>query len=960
MNKRPIFSMKHNPKAFFGLLIALFGFYLPAISQQALYRITGTLIDGDSSNALGKATISIAPKTDTTRKKLLSADEKGAFSIPVSNGDFVMVFSFTGYDFSRRNIKVAGENVNLGKVLMYRNQQALGDVIVTGKVPPARQRGDTTEINAAALKVNPDATVEDLVRKAPGITVENGQVMAQGEAVRRVTIDGREYFGNDATAALKNLPAEIVDKIQVFDRMSDQAQLTGVSDGNEVKALNIVTKANMRNGQFGRIYGGYGTDERYAAGGNVNIFNKDRRINLLGLFNNVNQQNFGAEDLLGVNGQANQGGRGGGGRGGGGWGGGGGGFSTPQQAGIATTNAFGINFSDLWLKRKMTVTGSYFFNKSSTIASSETKRETFLGDTSQFYSEKNESTTDNLNHRLNARFEYKIDSNNTIIYAPNISFQTNERQSLLLGGSRTANDEVINSTLNDRFSKSEGFNIRNELTYRHSFQKRGRSFSINLNNSLNERDVNTRLNAATGSIKSGGLIVDTLRQITDNVSNGSNWSTNITYSEPIGKKGSSLQLNYNPSVINSKADQRNMFYDKATGDYTKFDTTQSNLFDNKTSIQNAGITYRIGPRGDLSLGLNYQQTYLKSDQTFPVKGNISRSFSTWLPNINYRKDFNKQTNLRVRYRASVNTPSVNQLQNVVNINNPLFLTSGNPQLGQSYTNFMFARLGFTNTQKSKSFFAGLFAQQVNDYITNGTWVASKDSVIQNGILLRQGAQFSKPINLSGYWSLRSFANYGIPLKAIKSNLSLNGGIGYVRTPGSVNGISNFTNNYSYSAGVAIASNISEFVDYTISYNGNFNNAINSFNPNLNNKFYSHNASAKLNLLTKKGWFLLNDLGNQVYTGLADGFNQNFWLWNVSAGKKFLSKQRGELKVTVFDLLKQNQSVSRTVDALYIEDVQTVVLQQYFMLTFTYSLRNFGKPAANNRGGMGGNAEFRGR
>ena len=925
------------------------------------FRITGTLKDGDSSNVLGKATISIAPKADTSRKKLLSADEKGVFSIPTANGDFVMEFSFTGYDLSRKSVKVAGANVDLGEVLMFRKQKTLGDVEVVGKVPPTRQRGDTTEINAAALKVNPDATVEDLVRKAPGVTLENGQVMVQGEAVQKVTIDGREYFGSDATAALKNLPAEIVDKIQVFDRMSDQAQLTGVSDGNEVKALNIVTKANMRNGQFGRIYAGYGTDDRYAAGGNVNIFNKDRRTNLLGLFNNVNQQNFGAEDLLGVNGQANQGGRGGGGRlGGGGWGGGGGGFSTPQQAGIATTNAIGVNFSDLWLKKKMTVSGSYFFNKSSTEASSETKRETFLGDTSQFYSEKNESTTDNLNHRFNARFEYKIDSNNTLIYAPNISYQTNERQSLLIGGSRTADDEIINSTLNDRFSKSEGFNIRNELTYRHAFSKRGRSFSINLNNAINERDVNTTLNAATGSIKSGGLIVDTLRQITDNVSSGSNWSTNITYSEPIGKKGSSLQLNYNPQVNNSKADQRNMFYDKATGDYTKFDTTQSNLFDNKTSIQNAGITYRVGPRGDLSLGLNYQQTDLQSDQTFPVKGNINRSFSSWLPNINYRKDFSKQTNLRVRYRASVNTPSVNQLQNVVNINNPLFITSGNPELGQSYTNFMFARLGYTNTQKSKSFFAGLFAQQVNDYITNGTWVASKDSTIQNGIILRQGSQYSKPINLSGYWSLRSFANYGIPLKAIKSNLSLNGGIGYVRTPGSVNGISNFTNNYSYSAGVALASNISEFIDYTLSYTGNFNNAVNSFNPNLNNKYYSHNASAKLNLLTKKGWFLLNDIGNQVYTGLADGFNQNFWLWNASAGKKFLSKQRGELKVTVFDLLKQNQSVSRTVDALYIEDVQTVVLQQYFMLTFTYSLRNFGKPAANNRAGVGGNTEFRGR
>ncbi len=931
-----------------------------AVMAQANYTITGTIIDGDSSIRLGKASLSVAPKADTSRKRFLSADEKGVFSIPVGNGDYVVEFSYTGYDLSRRNVKISGANIDLGEIMMFRSQKTLGEVVVVGRTPPARQKGDTTEINAGALKVNPDATVEDLVRKAPGITVENGQVMAQGEAVQRVTIDGREYFGNDAAAALKNLPAEIVDKIQVFDRMSDQSQLTGVSDGNEVKALNIVTKANMRNGQFGRIYAGYGTDDRYAAGGNVNIFNKDRRINILGLFNNVNQQNFGAEDLLGVNGQANQGG--GRGRGGGGmWGGGGNNFSTQQQSGIATTNAIGVNYSDLWLKKKMTVTGSYFFNNSSTKALSETNRETFLGDTSQFYFEKNQSLTDNFNHRLNGRFEYKIDSSNTLIYSTNLSFQKNSRQSLVEGVNRTAQNEIINGTLNDRFTESEGYNLRNEITYRHAFAKRGRSVSMNLNSNINQRDVDAILNSATTSRKTGGLVTDTLRQQTDNLSNGSTWSTNITYTEPMGKNGS-FQLNYNPQIINSKADQRNLIFDKATGDYTSFDTAQSNLFDNTTNIQNAGVNYRISQRdkGEFSVGLNFQQTDLESQQTFPIKGSINKSFSNWLPNINFRKDFNKQTNLRMRYRASVNTPSVNQLQNVINISNPLFLTSGNPDLGQSYTNFLFARLGYTNAPKAKSFFAGVVAQQVNDYITNGTWVASQDSIIQNGILLRQGAQFSKPVNLDGYWSIRSFANYGLPIKPLKSNLNLSAGVGYVRTPGMVNDITNFTNNYNFTAGISLSSNISEYIDYTLSYSGNFNNAVNSFNPDLDNKFYSHNISARLNLLTKNGWFILNDLGNQVYTGLADGFNQNFWLWNVSAGKKFLEKQRGELKITVFDLLKQNQSVTRTVDALYIEDVQTVVLQQYFMLTFTYTLRNFGKPAPTSRSSMSGNPEFRSR
>lgn len=956
--------MKRIVLLFVGCVVGMMAFRQTLLAQTA-FKITGKITDGDSATVLGKATISMAPVADTAKKRLFSANEQGIFSLPAANGQYLLEFSFTGYDVSKKKVTVAGGNVDLGEVLMYKKQKTLGDVVVVGKTPPARQKGDTTELNAAAFKVNPDGTVEDLLRKAPGVTIENGQVTAQGEQVQRVTIDGREFFGNDAAAALRNLPAEIVDKIQVFDRMSDQAQLTGVSDGNEVKAINIVTKANMRNGQFGRVYAGYGTNDRYAAGGNVNIFNKNRRINILGLFNNVNQQNFSGEDLLGVNGQANQsnrgGGRGGGGGGRpGGWGGGGGGnFFVGQQPGIATTNAIGINFSDLWANKKMEVTGSYFFNNSRTEAASATRRQTFLGDTSQFYNETNTSITNNSSHRFNARIEYKIDSQNTLIVVPNISFQQNERLNDLTGVNTTAGGDTINSTRNRRNTLSDGYNIRNEITYRRGFTKKGRSFSINLNTAFNKRNSDARLDAFTSSQKLGILQFDTLLQRTDNLSDGTNLSTNITYSEPVGKTGL-LQINYNPQLNLSKADQRNLFFDKATNDYTRFDTLQSNLFDNKTTIQNAGITYRIGERGDFSVGLNYQHTKLESDQTFPLRNNINLRFSNILPNLSYRKDFNKQSNLRVRYRASVNTPGINQLQNVVNISNPLFLSSGNADLGQSYTHFVFARYGYTNAPKGKSFFAGIFAQQVNDFITNGTWVASQDSLIANGILLRQGAQFTKPINLSGYWSVRSFANYGITLKAIKSNLNLSAGLGFVRTPGAVNNQKNFTNNTTYNAGVTLASNISEYIDFTVSYNGNFNNASNSFNATLNNRFYFHTAGVKLNLLTKSGWFVLNDVNNQLYSGLADGFNQDFWLWNVSLGKKFLAKQRGELKLTVFDLLKQNQSISRSVEALYIEDVQTQVLQQYFMLTFTYTLRNFGKPGTNGRAVSGGNSEFRNR
>jgi hypothetical protein len=933
---------------------------------QTTYKIKGVLRDADSALRLSKASVKIASTRDTTRSRIVAADGEGRFVIePVRPGEYQIVFSYVGYDDLRRKVSITNKDLDLGEVLIARKQKTLDDVVFTSKIAPARQKGDTTEINAGALKVNPDATAEEMLRKAPGVTVEGGQVTAQGEQVRRITIDGRQYFGDDATAALRNLPAEVIDKIQVFDRLSDQGQLTGFDDGQGFKAINIVTKANMRNGQFGRIYGGYGTDQRYAAGTSMNFFKQNKRLNVIGLFNNVNQQNFGAEDLLGVSGMANMGGRGGmggfGGRPGGGRPGGmgsfggGSGFSVGQQPGIAQTNAVGLNFSDLWFKKKADFSASYFFNNSNTQANSDTKRETFMpGDTSQFYRQANKNESDNFNHRINARLEYRIDSNNTLIIAPNISFQKNNSFSETLGVNNTADQELINSTLNRRQSDANGFNARNELTYRRGFPaKRGRSISVNLNTSWSKRESETDLSSFNTYFKAGALFGDTILQRTDNQTDNKSISANLAYTEPISAK-SQIQLNYNPQFSNNQADQRNMLYDKATGDYTKLDSTLSNVFDNKVKAQSAGITYRLGDRDNqFSVGINYQHTNLLSDQTFPVQGSVDKTFSNWLPNLSWRKQLNKQTSLRMFYRASVNAPSVNQLQNVINNSNPLFLTAGNPFLDQAYTHFLTARINVTNAAKGKSFFAGMFGQLMQDYITNATWVASKDSIIAKDVVMRRGSQLSKPVNLDGFRSLRGFANYGFPLKPIKSNLNLSGGISYARTPGMVNDVVNYSNNYSYNAGVTIGSNISEFIDFTVSYSGNFNHVINTIQPELNNKFYSHTAGVRVNLLTKNGWFVLNDLNNQIYSGLADGFNQNFWLWNVSVGKKFLKNRRGELKASVFDLLKQNQSVVRNVGETYIEDVQTQVLQQYFMLTFTYTLRNFGTPAPRGGNGQGG-------
>jgi hypothetical protein len=244
----------------------------------------------------------------------------------------------------------------------------------------------------------------------------------------------------------------------------------------------------------------------------------------------------------------------------------------------------------------------------------------------------------------------------------------------------------------------------------------------------------------------------------------------------------------------------------------------------------------------------------------------------------------------------------------------------------------------------------VYFQNTQNYITNASFLLGADSVISESVTLRKGARLTKPVNLDGYWNGRSFFTFSFPLGFIKSNLNLNAGASYARTPGLIENASNISNNYSYNAGAVIASNISEYVDFTVSYSANFNRVKNSIRPELNDNYFNHSAGLQLNLLSKNGWLFQNDLNNQLFRGLSEEFNQDYWLWNMSAGKKLLKDQRGELRLSVFDLLKQNQAIRRNVTENYIEDVQNDVLQQYFMLTFTYNLRNFGTAAnrASNR------------
>ena len=938
-----------------------------ANSQDIVLK--GILTDKTDKTPLAGASVNLTAQKDATLSKTVVTDKKGNFQFSgLAPDSYTLTISNIGYEKIAQKIALQASNKQPIPVSLTKTSTTLEGVTVTAKAPPVRQKGDTSEFSASQFKVNPDATAEDMIKKLPGITVDkSGNVTAMGEQVRKVTVDGRDFFGDDATAALKNLPAEVIDKIQVFDKLSDQAQLTGFDDGNSVKTVNIVTKSGIRNGQFGRIYAGAGTDGRYTAGGNVSFFKGNRRLSIVGNFNNINQQNFASQDLLGVTssgggnrgGNRGGGGRGGGGNGGGGFGGGQDNFTVGQASGISKTNAFGVNFSNQYGK-KLTLSGSYFFNSSKTVDESLVNTETFYTPKNLFSIQKSNTASDNTNHRINLRLEYKIDSANSLFIIPSISFQKNNSNSISSLQSYYGANDSVNTSNNNSTADRNGFNIRNNILFRHSFAKRGRSLSLGFNTTFTKNDGETINESKYRFLTNGTVIDSTQNQFYDNSTNGNTIGGNIAYTEPVGKKGQ-LQVDYNLSVQNNKADQQAFAFDGSK--YTKFDTSLSNKFDNTITTNNAGLNYRLGQSRDeqLSFGVNFQNSKLESQRIFPTATSVNQSFSNILPNLMWRKKISPVSNIRLFYRASVNFPSVSQLQDVINLGDPLRVSSGNPSLKQSYTNLLAGRYTYTNSKTSTSFFANLFLQSAADYITSATYIATSDSTIGNNLTLKKGSQLTKPVNLDGYRSVRTFFTYSMPLKFIKTTLNLNTGFSYSKLPGLVNNLNTKTDNYAYNAGLVLASNVSEYVDFNISYNANWNNATTKSSVTSVNKYVNQSAGVQMNLLNKKGWFVQNDVSGQMYSGLSSGFNQNFWLWNAAIGKKFLKQNAGELKLSVFDLLKQNQSIVRTVTGSYIEDAQSKVLQQYFMLTFTYKLKNFGTAKANtgreregNRGpGMGG-------
>lgn len=895
-----------------------------SISAQSQSRFYGNLKDASDSTEMIGAGVSIRSLPDSAIVKQGVTDVDGQFEFTdLKAGNYLLEVTFIGYKRLRRTFRIPQDAGRTFNIFIEHEAQMLHGVEIVDRNDLVAVKKDTVEMKSAAFKVNPDATAEDLVTKMPGIRMEDGKVTAQGEEVKKVLVDGKPFFGKNPSATLRNLPADAVDKVQVFDAQSDRAQLTGNDDGETEKTINIVFKPDRRTGNFGRIYAGAASDGKYKSGAVWNSFKNDFRFTVLAMSNNVNEQNFEADDMAAM---ATQGGgrswryR----------------LSNPlvgaNQSGIVKSHALGLNLSDEWGK-KIKFTGSVFGSKTGNELLSNTYRQYY---NELLYSEDYKSENTAYNGRASSRIEYKIDSTQQLNYTGNLSYNNYDL---------IANTYGVQSQISSVLNKNTIFNANtgstlstdNQLDYMKRLGKKGRSIFVELEQEYSNNLPLVQQDQTTEYIDTFTNMKVDNQEIRSSNYNRS-YSADLDYSEPLdsfNNIGISYELQYNDNDINKEAYQ---VLDQ-NGEVSKeFIQTLSNITDNNYISHSPSLSYRFNKNNfRVFARAKYQIAEMNATQIYPYEVNINRKYQNILPMVGIRYNKGRQYHIGMFFRGSTNIPSISQLQDVVDNSNNLNIRSGNPDLDQSTQYMMFLRFNKTNPKNYTSFSFGGRSFLTQQYITDRNIQLDKDTVIAGYGTLPAGVQFSYPVNLNGFISTSFNADYSFPFSAIKSNVSLNGEIGYTRAPGMINSTVNYSQTYNYGFGVTISSNFSQNIDFTLYSRPKYNTVYNEVNPGANNSYFTLLSGGKFNFILWNRFVINTDLSHYFNEGLTDAVNANYLLWNAGLGYKFLKKNAAEVRLIAFDILKNNKAISRAYKDTYYEDVSSNVLTQYFMLVLSYKI-----------------------
>lgn len=941
-------------KIYLILSLLLLGGVITASAQKKITgTIKGKLVDSVNKEPMAGATVTVMNPKDSSVVSFKVANAKGEFEIgDLEAGLYRLLVSFQGFDNYSKNfmISAAFPEVNLNSVYMLRKGTTLQEVVVEG--PPIQVKKDTVEFRASAFKVKPNANAEDILKKLPGVQVDkDGNVVAQGENVQKVYVDGKEFFGTDPKLATKNITADMIESIQVFDDMSDQAKFTKIDDGSRSKTINIKLKKDKRKGYFGRALAGYGTDDRYETSLSFNKFNGDNRISILAGSNNINKRTFSFNDI--VSSMGGFGSRGGGGMGGGaGFGGGGGGgmggggfnigsFGGNAQAGVNRATNAGLNYSNKF-GGKVDVQGSYFFSQTNTRNERSSLRQTFYtSDSTAEQSSESQSTAMNRNHRFNIRVQYEIDSMNSILLTSNFTKQNSESHSYDTSFTMAhtgAGDflGITGSTRNDNVR--DGYGLNNNILFRHKFGKIGRTFTLGYNNSINNSTGNGQNLSPFTYYNSDGSINFFRNQdlVSEQETKSANNVVSASYTEPFGKN-KLLEVNYAYTNRNSTSDRKVYDYNSSNGKYDQINLAQTNFFENDFIASRAGMNFRVQTKTyNWQIGGAVEQSTIESRSKRalgPKDTTYKASYTNFFPQASFQYTFKQGKNLRFRYNGRTNQPSVTQLQDVPDVSNPLQVVTGNPALKQEFTNN--ANLSYS-TFNMASF----------KYLNANLSFSNTTNKIVNTISINGPIQTIRPENLNGAYNASSFITLGLPLRNMKgSNFNFNNVIRYNKDVSLVdtnrfaatNFAKNITKNFSVTQTVGINFDFKQKANLGINASLAYNDVEYTLRPNQNQKYYTQTYSADVSYMGLKNWVFSTDFDYYINTGRGDGFNQTIPMWNASIAHQLFKKKNGELKLSVNDLLNQNQAIARNVGDNYIEDTRQLVIKRYFLLTFTYNL-----------------------
>ncbi|QOI97095.1 MAG: outer membrane beta-barrel protein [Flammeovirgaceae bacterium] len=903
------------------------------------FTLKGQLADSAGA-PLASATVLLLNPKDSSLVNFAVSNSRGYFEMKnISRADYLFKVTYVGCLplMVRVSPRTEESVVDLGLLKMEVDRRVLDEVTVRAERAPVVIKKDTIEFNASSFRTKPNAVVEDLLKQMPSIEVDNdGTIRAQGEQVQQVTVDGREFFGRDPKLATRNLPADAVDKVQVFDKKSDQAAFTGIDDGQRTKTINLELKEEKRNGAFGNVTAGAGNDERFISRLSLNRFSKGSQFSVLGMGNNINEQGFSIDDYMNFSGGSQQMMSGGAVRLS---------FSSDNDTGIPlnfggrnnglmTNYGGGINFNkDLGNNRKTQINGSYFFNYLNHHLAQNTYRENYLPNNQNFnFNQLSSQNNTNSNHRVNLTVDHRIDSMNSVKWTNNFTY--NETDSELKSRSGTLSPEGTVQNESERVSQSSGatYRLNSSLLYRHRFNKKGRSFSANLLLGLSDTERNGSLNAInTFYIPSDSVNMIEQRNYQNN--DNQNYGATLTYTEPLGKRKyleGSYSLNSNRNQVTREV------YD-IVNETEVLNNLLSNSYSSDYLYQRGGLNFRMNrTKFNITAGVAYQQTNLQGDLNPPFE-DINRTFKNVLPVVRFNYDISGTRHIMFNYETSVQEPTIQQLQPVIDNSDPLNIYVGNPGLKPAYNQSWRVDFNTFDPVSFISFFAFVDVDYTTNAITNAQYIT--DQLIRTTI----------PVNVSSNFRAMGNASFSFQAKKINSRFSLGTSLRNSQTISILNDTENEIAQWTKGGNFRYSYRYKEIFDLSLSAQLNHQKTTYEFEQptqsNLNQTYAS-----EVNLSFLKNYQFNAGFEYLVYRDPANDFQQEIPLLNLSVSRFLLKNKAGELKFLLNNVLDKALGISQSATNNYFERIVSNSLGQYFLISFTYALNKHLNPMGVRRGG----------